>query len=1354
MMRPRVLILSSALDSAPRVVHLARPMTVGEIVALEAVPLGLPTIAVLTDPAGETRPVMRGEWHVRQVPAGHQLAFVPVPGRGSLSSILAAVAGIALAVVAPWAAGAIVGAMGLTGTAATLATSLITGGIMIAGQFLINRLLPPPTSATADAVFSARASSNRAMPLEPIPALYGRMRYAPPYAARPYAEYVDNEQYLYQLHCLSIGVVAPERWEIGETLIWTAEGGLQGAFAGDDAEIEIVRPGDEITLFPANVVTASTVDGQQVPDAPDWLGPFAVSAPGIEVARIACDYVFPLGLIHIDKKGRGRGTSRTVKAEYRAIDDAGNATGDWSELFSTNHSASTRTPQRFSRAADVELGRYEVRFGASGADHSDDTGNTSTLNRVMWAGLRGYVQDFVTPPDCTLVATRIRATEQLSREASGQYLWTCQRLLPVWSEEDGWSEPVATRSPAWAAADVLRRLDVADADYDLPWLAAYAGLWEDRGDRFDGVFDRRWQASEALDAILRVGRAYHVRQGWRIGFNRDEPKQVRRMAFTPDTVVRGSIQREDIWFSEDQPDSLKAVFLDGETWREREVVCSIGSVGSAALEKVTQFGITSHGHSWREGIFLAAENAFRRSFRTFQCEREGRMVVRGDPVVLHDPLLDVVLFESEDSPGRKVDFARLEHRAGDVLTLDRPIEVEAGETYHLQLRDKYGREWGPCLIASIAGKVVTLDADDRNTVSSQHGALTDVLPDTARQESAHVSILKGDYRLFNGLVVEARPVGSDLWEITLVNDDQRVHTVDETELEPAPWTPPALTAPIPDAPVVAGVYANMVANGATAELHAGWHAAVGAERYVAEISYDEDALASPADAMWEPIHGSAATRMVATVQPEPLTLRVAAIGRLQGPWAYRSIDSVPTLTVPPGSIGPDALMQEMREMIERARYEMEQMRDYMRLLAEGADEVAGRVATGNAVAVRWRDAVAVAMSSLSAEIAVKARIYRQPDEPEGEDFAEGDIWFDTDDDNFMRIWSAADGEWQDATSLGVTTYAQDTPPTGARPGDIWIDTTDGKNVLHRFDGNDWVEISDERIEATASALTAVQAAVGDISADGLRKIEVQAGSGNVVARLVDMVRATVGDVWVEAGTIVEVGFVDADPSKPFANYLVLASKFGIIDPNDDDATVPVFSTIGGRTYINLALIGHLTADQIDVASLMASNAFVENLYISSSLQLGPDVVITGAIASGAITETDSDTQPYEAETTLNPFPGDAGQWLKRLEINIHSRAGMPIFFNIYAFMSSVTNQFNGTEMSLRILVNNVNVLEFSRSYPSTTSEVRVTFSESIMRLIPTEPDTDYKIEYWSMHGSASVGTRIREAQLVAQCAKA
>ena len=177
---------------------------------------------------------------------------------------------------------------------------------------------------------------------------------------------------------------------------------------------------------------------------------------------------------------------------------------------------------------------------------------------------------------------------------------------------------------------------------------------------------------------------------------------------------------------------------------------------------------------------------------------------------------------------------------------------------------------------------------------------------------------------------------------------------------------------------------------------------------------------------------------------------------------------------------------DVRATIERLRSDLDQTRDDLRMLAMGSDEVAGRVTDERHVAVRFRDAAAVALSTLTAAI-----------------------------------------------------------------------SDDEGNLI-----------------AVAEALTAVQAAVGNVSADGLRKIEVQAGSGDVIARLVDMVRATVGDDWVEAGTIVEVGFEDADPDKPFARYVVIADQFVVTDGTNTFLPIVIE---GGVLKAAFADLGHFYA---------------------------------------------------------------------------------------------------------------------------------------------------------------------------------
>ena len=92
--------------------------------------------------------------------------------------------------------------------------------------------------------------------------------------------------------------------------------------------------------------------------------------------------------------------------------------------------------------------------------------------------------------------------------------------------------------------------------------------------------------------------------------------------------------------------------------------------------------------------------------------------------------------------------------------------------------------------------------------------------------------------------------------------------------------------------------------------------------------------------------------------------------------------------------------------------------------------------------------------------------------------ANGDIWYDTDDDNHM--WVRVGGSWVDARDAGIAealltaenaiaiadgkivTFYQASAPTALAIGDIWFDTDDGYKQ-YRWSGAAWVIAADTRI---------------------------------------------------------------------------------------------------------------------------------------------------------------------------------------------------------------------------------------------------------------------------------------------------
>ena len=84
------------------------------------------------------------------------------------------------------------------------------------------------------------------------------------------------------------------------------------------------------------------------------------------------------------------------------------------------------------------------------------------------------------------------------------------------------------------------------------------------------------------------------------------------------------------------------------------------------------------------------------------------------------------------------------------------------------------------------------------------------------------------------------------------------------------------------------------------------------------------------------------------------------------------------------------------------------------------------------------------------------------------------------------------------------------------------------------------------VTSLASDVTAVEARTDDATASGLFKMEVQAGSGNVLARIVAFVRATVSDVFEEAGYSIEIVSDGGSPPTLTSFFVVGADRF-IID---------------------------------------------------------------------------------------------------------------------------------------------------------------------------------------------------------------
>lgn len=749
-----VVLLRNPFQPSQREVMVAHPsQTIRQWLGTQGITeFGQPTVCIKNG-----TPVLRADWAV--TPIDGVVLFITLPqgggGGGGGKNPLRTVLMIAVMVVATVYGGPLGASLGFSGNLATAVGSAI---IMTSGSALVSALVPLPTPnmpsfaagggnlAQPSPTYSLQGQGNYARLAQPIPVIYGRHLVYPDLAATPYGEYQGNEQLLHQLHCIGLGEYDIEQLRIEDTPIASFE----------EVTYQIVPPGSPVTLFNPDVVTAPEVAGQELL-AGTWTGGFAINPADSAITQIGIDILLPRGLYFANDAGGLDSRSASWRIEARAIDAEGEPLNDWFTLGSENLTAATTTPQRLSYKYPVAAGRYEVR--ATRLDGKDSSSRAG--HEVRWGEARGYLAGGVTFPDnVTLLAIRMRATDNLSQRSSRLINCIVTRELPVWSSASGWSAPVPTRSIAWAFADILCAsygAKLSDARIDLSALAQLDQVWTSRGDRFDGVFDQQVTVWEALTRVARCGRAVPFLQGGIVRLVRDEARLLPVALFSPRNIVKNSLKIQYVMPGEETADAVTVEFFSSRTWKPDEVTVSLPGSGSANPAKLRLFGCTTEAHAVREGLYLAAANRYRRRIITLRTELEGLIPTYGDLIAIaHD-------MPSWGAGGEIVAWDAFSQTA----MLSEPVHFTEGQPHVMALRRRDGGVSGP--------HPVTPGSDAQQVVFDD---LPDIPMETGLSaERTHFAFGVAEQWSLLARVIAVRPRGEQV-EITCVAEHPAVHSAD------------------------------------------------------------------------------------------------------------------------------------------------------------------------------------------------------------------------------------------------------------------------------------------------------------------------------------------------------------------------------------------------------------------------------------------------------------------------------------------------------------------------------------------------------------------------------------------------
>jgi hypothetical protein len=797
--------------------------------------------------------VLRKDWD-QAVERGDLVVVVMLPqGGGGGSNPLKAILQLAVMIFAPeigafanlqlFSAG--------SGLAFAVSNATLGAAIGMVGAALVSPLIsakPSPSSSSAAAAsysssptYSLTAQGNAARLEAPIPVQYGRMLSYPDFAALPYVEYAGNEQYLYQLLCIGAGQYEIETIRIADTAITNFE----------DVETQIVEPGGTLTLFPANVVTSEEVSGQEALTG-TWLGPFTANAAETTANFLGVDVVAPRGIYYANDSGGLNEVSMTFTVQARAIDANGNATSGWSTLGTHTLSGATATAQRYSYKYSINAGRYEVRLQRT------DVKQTSTRygHELDWSGLRAYLPETRNYGNVTLLAVKMRATNNLSSQSSRKINVISTRKLPIWNGSS-WSAPTATRAIAWALADAARNAEygggLADSRLDLDGLLALSSVWTARGDRFDARFDTLGTLWDALTQIGRAGRSKPYMQGGLLYVARDQAVTVPVAMYSMRNIVKGSFGLEYITPSDDTADSVSVGYYDANAWTTRRVPCVLPDSTSSKPAKIDLFGVTNRDHAYREGLYFAAANRYRRTVIKFTTEMEGFIPSFADLIAV-----------SHDMPQWGQSFECVAWNPGTrTLRVSEPITWEYSTNY-VALRRRDGSVSGPY--------VVTQGADPYHIVFTE---TPDIPPYTGlAEERTQGSFGWGDTWAQLARVVAIRPRDMNTVEIEAINEDPSVHTADQGVV-----APPVNSSQLPTytvAPRVFGLTARSMP-GHSERMILSWQPSPWANYY--EIEQSGDGI------NWVRSGEPSACNYTATALYGGATiLRVRAVGLEPGPW--------------------------------------------------------------------------------------------------------------------------------------------------------------------------------------------------------------------------------------------------------------------------------------------------------------------------------------------------------------------------------------------------------------------------------------------------------------------------------------
>ena len=736
--------------------------------------------------------ILAGLWHAVRPKAGANVLIQAVPGDGLLRSVLTVAITVAAIAAGQFYAPALLAAIGVTATATTtaIASAAITATTLLAGTLLLNALVPPRSGSSSEKpVYAISGLQNQMTPDGVVPRVLGFVRYAPPYAARPYTQAVGDYRYVVAAFLLGYGPVAVSNPRIGETPIERyseVELEIRSGYASDD----------RLTVYPQQVIeeplSIELLTGI-IPTGGPQIRATAADCTGCEI-----DVTFPGGVFGVNSK------DSTLVAFTVSIATRFRKAGTDTWFAGPAINATSKKRKTLTRTVAItfpERGRYEIELTRLTTDWDEaDQAKRSVQysGRSSWSALRSirpeYPINFDKP--LALAACRIRATGQLNGMLDALN-FDLRSICPDWDAATGTWIQRETNNPASLFRHVLMgpAISYPLTDAEVAALGDWHAFCVAKGLTYNRVHDFEADVLSTLADIAAAGRATPRDSGTAWGVVIDRALETISAHITPRNSWGFQGERNYVVF----PDAFRVTFRDETNGfaKATRIVPWPGFVGTPkVVEPLELPGVTNPTMVFRETRRRQHELILRLDTFTVNQDLEVIGCGRGDRVLASHDILDDAHVSG-----------RVKLVEAPWVMLDELVTMEAGKNYAVRFR----RDDGSSLLRSVTttpGETQSLKLDGPGLLP----ALGDLAMFGEANRESFACTIKG-----------IEPLENLCGRLTLIPHAPEIEALVDAEVVP-PWSGRAgdeAQTPVgaPLAPILFDVFSGRQASGQASDAH-------------------------------------------------------------------------------------------------------------------------------------------------------------------------------------------------------------------------------------------------------------------------------------------------------------------------------------------------------------------------------------------------------------------------------------------------------------------------------------------------------------------------------------------------------